>query len=97
MGGAKRCMEEEEDQRGVALGIAIKAGVLKECEFHAGSVFEGGEPIESAYKLGNAQYSVDEFGGLFGSRREMTDVIKNVVDDNLADQCPSCANVWEKD
>jgi hypothetical protein len=56
-------MEDDEDRTAVALGIAIRAGVLKACRFHEGTVFQGAEPIESAYKLGNAQFTAEEFGG----------------------------------
>ena len=74
MGGAKRMMEENESKRAVALEIALEAGVLEQCEFHEDCIFEGGEEIEAAYKLGNSKMSKGDLGDVFESRREMTDL-----------------------
>jgi hypothetical protein len=95
MGIAKRAMEEDEDKRQVALNIAIQAGVLKECEFHPGTYIEGDEEIESAYKLANSSYSNGEYRGMFKSRVDLTDAIKDVVSDN-AGECYSCEK-WKSD
>ncbi len=91
MGIAKRHMEEMEDKRNLAIRIAVEAGVLDECEYHDGTFTEGSNDIEEAYKLGNSRISSGELDGAFDSRREMTDLIKAVVDELSADECYSCA------
>ncbi len=91
MGGAKRMMEENEAKRGIALQIALEAGVLEQCEFHDDCIYEGGEEIESAYKLANHKVSHGELEGVFENRREMTDIIKDVVEDHAAEECYACA------
>lgn len=91
MGIAKRHMEEMEDKRNLALRIAVDAGVLDECEYHDGTYTEGSNDIEEAYKLGNARITSGELEGAFDSRREMTDLIKEVVTENCSDECYSCA------
>lgn len=85
-------MEEAEAKCGIALQIALEAGVLTQCEFHEDYIYEGGEEIESAYKLANHKFSHGEIEGVFSNRREMTDTIKDVVEDhNTADECYACA------
>lgn len=76
---------------GVALGIVIEAGVLKQCKEHNGSYFRGNEGIEKAYKLGNAKFTAGELKGTFESRREMTDKIKDVIDQHNFGMCDICA------
>ena len=94
MGGAKRLMEQMEEQRMVATQIAIEAGVLKRCEFH-GEVYD---PLAGdntpAYKLGNYKLSKGELGGVFSSSREMTDAIKAAVEE-AAMECCGCAKERE--
>jgi hypothetical protein len=53
MGGMKRLMEQEEEQRRVATRIALEAGVLKSCEVHHEIYDPMGGNFENAYKLGN--------------------------------------------
>ncbi len=91
MGGAKRMMERRESLLGVATGIALEAGALKRCEYHE-IVFEGPNDIQGAYMLGNYKFSKGELNGAFETRREMTDCIKQAVEDNCADECPRCAD-----
>lgn len=97
MGGAKRMMEDHEAKLQVAMGIAIQAGVLEQCEFHEDCVFEGSGDLEAAYRLGNSQYSAGELEGTFESRHEMTDLIKEVIEDHPAEECPSCAKIRDED
>ena len=92
MGIAKRMMEENEQQLGVAINIAVEADVLAQCEFHNDVFFEGSEDITEAYKLGNAKFSRGELEGDFDDRTQMTDLIKEVVEENCADECHSCAH-----
>ena len=95
MGGVKRLMERHETLCHAAVRIALEAGVLKFCEHH-GCVFEGPNDIESAYKLGNYKFSKGSLAGIFDTRREMTDCIKEVVEDNSTDECPRCAKFREE-
>jgi hypothetical protein len=95
MSGAKRLMEAMEAKRGKATSIALKAGFLTSCEFHE-EVYESGEDIVVAYKLGNARFVKDSLSKTFDSRTEMTDYIKEVVGD-ASDGCSICANMMSDD
>ena len=95
MGGTKRMMEEDEAKRRRAIQIALAAGVLQQCEYHDDCIFEGDEEIKSAYKLANHQFSNGEHVDVFEDREEMTDIIKEVVADHPAEECPSCARIRE--
>lgn len=88
----KRELEATQDRFNVATEIAIEAGVLERCEFCEATVFQGGEDVEEAYKLGNTQFSQGELVGVFASRREMTDAIKAAVEssDHAAECCFHC-------
>jgi len=90
MSGGKQMMEDYENKREVALRIAIEAGVLEQCEDHDECVFEGGEEIKQAYILANSKYSAGEIEGVFVDRPEMTNIIKEVVEDHPASDCPLC-------
>lgn len=96
MSRAKEALEEQEEKREVAIQIAIAAGVLQQCKYHDDCIFEGNEEIEIAYKLANHQFSHGEHVNVFKNRREMTDIIKEVVADYPGDECPSCARVREE-
>jgi hypothetical protein len=96
MGVAKRLMEHHEHQRGVAVSIAIQAGVLMVCEYHEDCVFDGGRDPEGAYKLGNAKFTAGELTEVFETRKEMTDSIKDAIEDNYGiSKCPRCAKMLE--
>jgi hypothetical protein len=91
MSFAKRLMERHDEQRSAAMRIALQAGALKRCEFHEDCVFEGDHDIEGAYRLGNSMFSRGELREIVDSRKEMTDCIKDVVEDHRGDECPRCA------
>jgi len=95
MGQAKRELERLEQQEGIALEIAIKAGVLNRCEFHEDVIFEDSGDTEAAYKLANKMFSSGEVSEHFSTRRELTDTIKKVIE-NAAEECYSCAK-WAED
>lgn len=92
MSGAKRMLEEAEAKRGLALHIAVEAGALEVCDIHD-EPFEGSSPVEDAYRLANSRWS--DYQESFETRREMTDFIKDVVDDHPADSCPMCARHYD--
>jgi hypothetical protein len=94
MGVTKRLMEHYENQRDVAIRIAIQAGVLKRCEIHSDCVFGGGSDSQGAYKLGNSKFTAGELEGIFDERTEMTDCIKKAIEEHHAiDECPRCAKM----
>ncbi len=89
MGLAKKEMMRQEQARLVATEIAIEAEVLRRCEYHDDTVLDdGGDPVD-AYRLGNAKFSSGETG-IFESRREMTDLIKEEIE-WASDECSSCS------
>lgn len=78
--------DSHDHQREVAAQIARRAGAIAECDFH-GELYDN-DCAEEAYKLGNKLFD-SEFRDVFRSRREMTDAIKEVIDDT-AWECGSC-------
>jgi hypothetical protein len=91
MSGAKRLMERAETVRSAAIGIALQAGTLNHCMIHEDCIIEGNGDVEGAYRLGNYKFSRGELAGIFESRREMTDAIKAVVEENGGAECPQCS------
>ena len=97
MSQIKRLIEHEEEQRRAATGIAIQAKALQVCMIHEDCVFEGSADPQNAYKLGNYKFTKDELKGVFDDRKEMTDAIKEAIEDNSGlDQCPICAKMMEE-
>ena len=96
MGLAKRQMEEDEGKRQLAISIATEVGVLTTCEFHEEIILRGDEDIEKAYRLGNTMFSSGKIKDAFSSRSEMTDCIKQVVEENPSHECSYC-DKWNKD
>jgi hypothetical protein len=97
MGYAKRLMEAEEEKSNAATAIALQAEVLIRCEYHSEVVMENGAfDIEDAYKLGNAKFSAGEFKRIFSDRRDMTDHIKEAVEE-AAYNCSFCEKMMSDD
>ncbi|GAB7527938.1 hypothetical protein PS3A_03440 [Pseudomonas sp. 3A(2025)] len=90
MGGAKRLMEEQENQHNVAIGIAIDAGALEECEYHEGTYLAGSDDVEEAVELGREKFASGDLAGIFASVAEVDEAIRNAVIENGADECYSC-------
>ncbi|MBA9071809.1 hypothetical protein FHR71_005595 [Methylobacterium sp. RAS18] len=99
MGQAKRMLEEQEDNERGALSFLVGAGCIEECEHHDGIYFDGGEPVETAYKLANAQISSGALVLPEGtSRRDYTDLLKSVYEDNSGiESCYACDKHREDD
>ena len=91
MGYYKQLLAREEQQRDVAISIAVTAGSLRACEFH-GDVFAVADfgNLQPAYKGANARFSRGELRDVFNSRTEMTDIIKEVIEEFVLDFCPRC-------
>jgi hypothetical protein len=86
----KRSLEYHQSKQEAALAIALQAGVLSVCAVHEDTVIEGSGEVEDAYKLGNAKFTAGELQSIFDSRREMTDYIKAVVEENADGECNQC-------
>lgn len=80
-------------QHKAAINIAIDAGVLARCEIHVDGVFAGAVDVTDAYTLGNEQYSKGQLEGIFSLRREMLDILEQVVPEYRTEKCPYCAKV----
>ena len=92
MGLTKRWMESQEAKREEATDIAVQAGVLERCDIHEEIVCDTfGDPTE-AYKLANAKFTADELQEDYESRRELTDKIKEAIEES-SDDCPYCEKI----
>lgn len=77
-------------KRDAAIGIALKVGLLRQCEW-CGTVLEGDRTRhEQAYRLGNVKFTRGQLAGVFVTRREMTDAIKVAENEHGLDDCPRC-------
>lgn len=92
----KRMQEDHDNKRSIAIAIAVQSGALRSCEAHD-TTFEGNKDAQAAYMLGNAQLTAGKHEGVFESRRDMTDTIKEVIDEHIADECPLCAKIRDED
>ena len=92
MGRAKDEMMRLEALSLEARDIAVEAGVLLRCEYHPDFVWEHGADNEDAYKLANARFTRGEILTPCNSRRELTDAIKNAIEEAGIFGCPACAN-----
>ncbi|MDE1902139.1 MAG: hypothetical protein KGI37_10955 [Alphaproteobacteria bacterium] len=97
MGGAKRILEEQGYLEGVAAGLLKETGYLTACEAHETLMIEGDEEsLQAAYKLANARVSSGAIKLEYGfSRRDLTDIIKDVAE-NTGDDCYSCQKVAQE-
>ena len=90
MGTMKHQQGKEEDQRQVALDIALRANVLRDCYTHTGFLMEGSADISDAKILGANEFSQGKYKGLFTDITEMDKVIEIVVEENSLRICPEC-------
>lgn len=90
MGTEKKLDQDRQNRIDVALGIAIEARVVSTCHLHLHIYLKGEHEIEAAYRLGNTQFTKSELTHTFQSRRQMTDAIKEAVENNVADSCVPC-------
>lgn len=93
MGGDE--LIRREDQMAEATDIAVKAGVLERCEFHPEFVWDIHGDREEAYKIGNARFTAGELQAEFHDRRELTDAIKDAIEQSGMGGCPRCAILRE--
>ena len=90
MSQTKRAMEEDEAQFAEATRIAVRAGALARCDFHPDMVWDAGGDHTQAYMLGNALFTAGELQVSFESRRELTDAIKEAIEQAGIGGCPIC-------
>lgn len=98
MSGAKRLLELEEERRARAVGIAIRARVIKRCEWHDDILLCGENSVTDGYKLGNYLRARDaDLQSVFPKSSQMTDAVKAVADEIALDDCPRCDKLLERD
>ncbi len=96
MGDTKQMIEEHERKRETAIQIALASDVLKECEYHKGCFFKGNEELEKALEIADNQYLQGEHAHEFKDKKEMTDIINEVVKEYSAEKCSSCGHFHEE-
>lgn len=84
------------EKRETAIQIALAAGVLKECEYHKGCFFKGNEELNKAFAIADNQYSEGKHTHEFKDKKEMTDIIREAVEEHSAEQCSSCGHFHEE-
>ena len=94
MGFAKHEMMRQEDMYREASDIAVKAGAITPCEIHGHVLINAFADTTAAYKLGNAKFTNGTLSNDFKSRRELTDFIKEAIDESCL-ECPYCAKIWK--
>ena len=94
MSGAKRLLEQAEDQRRIALEILVGAKVAEPCPAHGHLVYRNLDPTP-AYIRANARWRRDaKLRDLFGTVRELTDEIKSIFETDASDRCPHGECPW---
>jgi hypothetical protein len=96
MGGTQSLMEDIQEKRCVAIEVAVECGALGRCKLHD-IVYAGNGDFTAAYRLGNAKFSRGAFEGVFVTTREMTDTIKEVIENNSGEECSFCAKLQNED
>lgn len=86
-----KAMEKEEAWEW-AKGVLVEVAALEECENHPGTYFEGYADVEEAYRYVNRKVTSGDIVLKRGqTRKDLTDLIKEVYDDNSAlSGCPEC-------
>lgn len=92
----KQMIEEHGRKRETAIQIALAAGVLKECEYHKGCFFKGNVELTKAFTIADNQYLEGEHVHEFKDKKEMTDIINEVVKEYSAEKCSSCGHFHEE-
>lgn len=88
----------DELKRDVAIEIAVEVDVLERCEDHEEFLFEGNEYIAEAYKVAAARIKAEEYADMFESQKELTDLIKEVVDEyGISSSCLRCKHLQNDD
>ena len=98
MGSQQRMVEDEESKMSIATSIAVDSGVVKSCSMHEGFLFAGHMDFTKAYKMAALRNKRGDFGDLFESQGELTDMIKEIAEDNSYEsKCTRCTYLLERD
>ena len=90
MSQVKRTMEADEAKAEVATAICVRADALTHCEHHGITYQNSGDEV-AAFKTGNYLFDRESWvSDAFESRRDMTDWIRTVLQDNSNDECVQC-------
>lgn len=93
MGELARMTETHEGKRALAVEIALEAGALAYCGSHD-SVFRGRKAIENAYRV--AQTAFSHVHCVFRNQDEMQEIIREVIQDHTASECPHCVKARDE-
>lgn len=93
MGIMKQMAMAKEAAYDEARVFLVELGTLEECENHPCTYFEGDGDLEKAYRAANARITKGDIVLSRGeSRRDFTDRLKEVFDDNAGlEGCQECA------
>ncbi len=92
MGSPSENQIDDEALRQSALAILVEAGTFQECDYHAGSLFQGTCDLDAAFTLANLQFAKGTFGPAnFDVRKRLMDAVKKAYGENLFfDRCERC-------
>ena len=76
----KEVILEGQEREAIAEDLAVEAGVLKRCPWHE-LTYQDHWDLEPAYRMAAWRFKRGEVPGPFDSQRDLTDVIKAVVED----------------
>jgi hypothetical protein len=85
--------ETHEGKRALAVEMALEAGALAYCGLHD-SVFRGRKAVENAYQIAQTDFS--HVHCVFRSRDEMQEIIREVILDHDASECPHCLELRDE-
>lgn len=92
MGGAKRLLEQAEEDQGEALSLLLELEVLTTCPLHEDQILEGTEDIEVAYRVANSRITSGKITLREDqTRKDYTDVLKEMYDEySYSSSCYYC-------
>lgn len=98
MGSQKRMLEDEVQKESIATSIAVETGAVKACSFHDEFLYAGHRDFTEAYKVAALRNKRGDYGDLFESQKELTDMIKEIAEDNSYEsKCARCKEPIERD
>jgi len=85
-------MAENEEDRGQAMSVLLRVRALKKCPHHEDEIMDGPLDIQAAYPMANKMINDGDITLRKGmSRRDLTDLMKSVYEDNsMIDECYYC-------
>ncbi len=91
-------MEWEDQKFQIAISIAVESGAVKACRMHDGFLYAGSSDFTKTYKIAAARQKRGDFDDLFENQKELTDLIKEIIEDNSYEsRCQRCNELMEKD